>query len=539
MSEPDGPHHPTRTDPVARAASVIIGGPAGRRLASAIGFWRALPVLVLLGSATFALGIVQKQHCRALGWTSPDQFWHACYSDIPVLYGSASLGAADRPGLVRSLGAGGLGQSPLAGALMWITSAFVPADGTQAPRQFFDFSAVLLTMLLALAIGAVVLTLANRGWDAAHLALSPVLITAGLISYEVLAVALVAVAMLALARGRVLLGGALVGLAVTAAPQVALVVLAVAVLARRFLPDGGGLGFTAAAIGTVALVRVVLLAGLTGGVGSAWTSWRQSQPGYGSLWLIPQLLRDSEPDPALSWGGRLLQGLFGWIFGIGPLGGTSSSVLAALLLAVLAGLVLRATVGGDLPPWSTFEDDDLPFPGDDPVGSEPAGTKDAEGRTTALRRSDPGAEPGFRGRFVRARVAPLALALLAATLLSVKALPVQASLLLLPLIALSGLRWRDHLIWATTELVYFVGIWLYIAGDTTPSRGLPDSFYLVLLVARLAGIAWVGWQGVQAYRARSRPGEWEPAGQAQISSPPPGDGRLLDGRDDPTPHHSG
>ena len=69
------------------------------------------------------------------------------------------------------------------------------------------------------------------------------------------------------------------------------------------------------------------------------------------------------------------------------------------------------------------------------------------------------------------------------------------------LVALSGLRWRDHLIWAGTEVVYFVAIWLYIAGETTPNRGLPAVFYLIILVARLAGIAWIGVQGVLTYRS--------------------------------------
>src|SRR4051794_4979726 len=119
-------YSPSRHDPVVRAASTVIGGPAGRRLASATGFWRAIPVLVLLAAAMLSFGLIQKEHCRAEGWSSPDQFWHACYSDIPVLYGSSSLGAADRTGLVESLGQGGLGQPPVAGALMWVTAAFVP-----------------------------------------------------------------------------------------------------------------------------------------------------------------------------------------------------------------------------------------------------------------------------------------------------------------------------------------------------------------------------------------------------------------------------
>ena len=40
-----------------------------------------------------ALGVVQKQHCRAQGWTTPDQFFHACYSDLPLVYEASGLRA--------------------------------------------------------------------------------------------------------------------------------------------------------------------------------------------------------------------------------------------------------------------------------------------------------------------------------------------------------------------------------------------------------------------------------------------------------------
>jgi hypothetical protein len=146
-------------------------------------------------------------------------------------------------------------------------------------------------------------------------------------------------------------------------------------------------------------------------------------------------------------------------------------------------------------------------------------------------------------------VAPLGLAMFAVVLISSKAMPVQASLLLLPLMALSGVRWRDHLIWASTELVYFVGIWLYIGGETTPNRGLPAVFYLLMLVARLSGIAWVGVQGVLIFRSAAEPpsspelpwghpGDGTPE-QGQISSPVAHAGRLLDDRGISLPHHAG
>ena len=73
----------------------------------------------------------------------------------------------------------------------------------------------------------------------------------------------------------------------------------------------------------------------------------------------------------------------------------------------------------------------------------------------------------------RPAVAEVSLVMLAIVLVTGTTLTPQASLWLLPLVALVGLRWRDHLIWAGVEAAYFVAVWLYIAGLTTPDRGLP------------------------------------------------------------------
>jgi len=192
---------PSRSDPVARVASAIAGGPAGRRLLGGTGFWRALPVLVLMATLTMSFAVVAKQHCRAQGWSTPDQFWHVCYSDIPVLYGSENLGTADRPSLMEAIGGEGLGQPPLSGALMWVVSGVVdavshdasPEAATIEARRFFDVSAVLLGAVLIGSVVAIGLAVGRRRrWDAAHLALAPVLVSAGLVSYDLLAVGFVA-----------------------------------------------------------------------------------------------------------------------------------------------------------------------------------------------------------------------------------------------------------------------------------------------------------------------------------------------------------
>jgi hypothetical protein len=449
---------PSREDPVATVASAVAGGPAGRRLRGGAGLWGAATVLVLLAVAVLGLGVVQKQHCRAAGWSTPDMFWHECYSDIPVLYSSAHLGGAGSIGPLDAVRSPDVGQPPLAGLAMWAVAQVV-GDGRagQAPRAFFDLSAIVLSVVLAVTVGLVVVAAGRRrSWDAAHVALAPILVTAGLLSYELLGVALVAAALLAWSRSRPLAAGLLLGTAVCATPAAAVVGVAVAALGLRT----GRARPAAILAGAAAVVwfgvRLLAYPNFDGGIPAAWEQWKDAAPGYGSPWLVPSLLEQSRPPRAAFWIG--LQAL------------SASAASTAALLGFAAVVVV--TIGLAL----------------------------------ATRR--------------RPRLAHLALVAVAGTLIMLKSLPVQSSLLLLPFLALAGLRWRDHLLWATTELAYFVGVWLYIAGANAPNRGLPAGFYLVLLLARLAGIAWLG---IQAARAAVDPA-LDP-----VRTPPDG----ADGEDDP------
>jgi hypothetical protein len=447
---------PSRTDPVVRVASQVIGGPAGRRLASGRGFWGAATVLVLLALVTLGFGVVQKEHCRAAGWNAPDQFWHACYSDIPVLYNSAGLGGSGRPGLPQAVKGGSLGP-PLQAAAMWAVSGLVD-DGKPkiAPRRFFDLSAVVLGGVLAVTVGMVVIGAGRRRWDAAHVALAPILVTVGLINYDLLGIALMTGALLAWGRRHPLLAGVLLGLAAGAKPLTAVVAVAVLAVALRAGRLPSFLLMGSMAVLTWLGLRLLLFPGLGAGLSTSWQSFKAAVPGYGSIWLVPQLLTQSQPSGARFWY-------------TGPPIGASAATTASLL-AMLAAVVVALTLG---------------------MVSEH-----------------------------RPRLALLALFVVASCLVISKSVPVQASLILLPLLAWAGLRWRDHLFWATTEIAYFVGTWLYIAGASKPDRGLPAGFYLILLLLRLAAIAWLA---VQALRA-SLHAERDPVRAPEDGSP---------GRDDP------
>ena len=87
--------------------------------------------------------------------------------------------------------------------------------------------------------------------------------------------------------------------------------------------------------------------------------------------------------------------------------------------------------------------------------------------------------------------AEVAFVMVAIALVTGKSIPVQASLWLLPLAALVGVRWRDHFIWVGAEVAHFIAVWLYAGGLARPDRGLPGGWYALFLVLRVAGIGWL------------------------------------------------
>lgn len=119
------------------------------------------------------------------------------------------------------------------------------------------------------------------------------------------------------------------------------------------------------------------------------------------------------------------------------------------------------------------------------------------------------------GAPVTPRLGAVALLVVAVALVSGKSFPVQASLWLVPLVALAGLRWRDHLVWALAEGVHFVTVWLHLGGAGT-DRALPPSWYAAALLVRVLAVCWLAVRAWQVATER-QPVVEDPAGPANAS----------------------
>ncbi|MEV5971923.1 glycosyltransferase 87 family protein [Streptomyces sp. NPDC051921] len=92
----------------------------------------------------------------------------------------------------------------------------------------------------------------------------------------------------------------------------------------------------------------------------------------------------------------------------------------------------------------------------------------------------------------RPRLVQLAFLIVAAFVLTNKVYSPQYVLWLIPLAALARPRWRDFLIWQACEVMYFLGIWLYLAYTTSGNKqGLPTDGYQFAIVLHLLGTLYL------------------------------------------------
>jgi uncharacterized membrane protein len=102
---------------------------------------RALLALALLAAL---LSFTKFSHCEGTNWATPDQYIHACYSDLPSLFGER--GMADNTWPYAS-DTNAVEYPVLTGLVMYATS-FV----AHSPISYFNFNALLLALLFIFVI---------------------------------------------------------------------------------------------------------------------------------------------------------------------------------------------------------------------------------------------------------------------------------------------------------------------------------------------------------------------------------------------------
>lgn len=469
-----------RPDVLPRVASEPVGGPLGT-YADPVGRWRRVVArIVPLVWIPLVISILQKERCVRFGWGGQDQFWRECFSDLPAQYSLGNL-ATGIGGYLD--GRAHLEQPVVAGSVMSLLGGLVPGNVSpmDQSRTYVLYWVILVTVLLAATVWCTAHLVPGNVQAATQVALSPVIVTAALLSSDMLAVALVAGAMLAWARGRHTVTGVLLGIGTMTRGYVALVALALLIAAVRTDTLAQARRAAVTALATAGAIAAVFLVVQRPALTAVYSGWWQAKAGYGSPWLLPRTIACDVPACTTQ---QTESGFMRWIF---HLGGVELPVWTVTTLALL-GIVLALVMGRIF----------------------------------------------TRESYAAPTWAQVAFVVVALAMMTGKSLPVQASLWLLPLAAASGVRWRDMLIWAGTEIAYYIAVWLYIGALTRPDRALPGPWYALFLVIRLGGIGWLVSRVWQAARYPSTRGRHEAAGPEDVMLAPP-TGRSVGAADSPEP----
>ena len=97
-------------------------------------------VVLLLAIVASLISFAKFSHCEKSVWAGPDQYIHACYSDLPALFSERSFGKGE---WAFTGGDQAVEYPALQGLVMWATAKVSP-DG---PVSYFNFSAILLSLL--------------------------------------------------------------------------------------------------------------------------------------------------------------------------------------------------------------------------------------------------------------------------------------------------------------------------------------------------------------------------------------------------------
>jgi hypothetical protein len=101
---------------------------------------RAIIALALFASL---ISFAKFNSCESSGWATPDQYVHACYSDIPALFGERGLSKGD---WAYANGADSVEYPVVTGAVMWALAQITPG-GENATTNYFNINVFFLALI--------------------------------------------------------------------------------------------------------------------------------------------------------------------------------------------------------------------------------------------------------------------------------------------------------------------------------------------------------------------------------------------------------
>ena len=203
-------------------------------------------VILLLAILASLFSFAKFSHCEKSVWAGPDQYIHACYSDLPALFSERAFGKGQ---WAFSGGDQAVEYPALQGLVMWATAKLSP-DG---PVSYFNVSAILIALLF---IASVLVMYRARPDIAVVYALAPTGILSLYINWDLWAIVTMLISIYWFDRKKELASAALLGVSIATKffPIVLLLPIVIIFLRREEMKSA--VKYCAISLGTFIAINV-------------------------------------------------------------------------------------------------------------------------------------------------------------------------------------------------------------------------------------------------------------------------------------------
>ena len=163
-----------------------------------------LRILIALAICASLLSFAKFNHCENTGWATPDQYIHACYSDLPALYGSRGLDKNAWPFTSDENSV----EYPVITAMVMYATSF----GANSPVSYFNINIFFLVLLF---IVIVLLVRRIRPEFAYLVPIAPAMIASLFINWDLWAIATMMLAIYWFDRKQYLHSALIMGLSIS------------------------------------------------------------------------------------------------------------------------------------------------------------------------------------------------------------------------------------------------------------------------------------------------------------------------------------
>jgi hypothetical protein len=236
-------------------------------------------VLVALAILAALLSVAKFNHCANIGWATPDQYVHACYSDLPALFGARGLSTNEWPFASDDNSV----EYPVITAMVMYITSFA----ANSPVSYFNVNIFFLILLF---IATVLIVRKIRPEFAYLVIVAPAMIASLFINWDLWAIATMMLAIYWFDRKKFTYSALLMGLSISTKFLPVFLLIPIVFIFWRENKIKEAIKYIAIAFGTWLAINLPFAVTTPTGWWRFYKLNLERGPDWGSFWLALQQL---------------------------------------------------------------------------------------------------------------------------------------------------------------------------------------------------------------------------------------------------------